>query len=69
MKAKFVADEIKIDANKDEELYQIAVQTVGKKRSKHGIKMSKRVKRARAHEIVYDRFIQNKIVKETKKTE
>ena len=48
---------IKIDLKIEDELYQETISIVGKKRSKHGKKMAKRVKRAEAHEIVYDRFI------------
>ena len=48
---------IAIDQKLEEELHAEAMRILGKKRSKHGKKMAKRIKRAEAHEIVYDRVL------------
>ena len=67
LKIKCEKAKIEINENIDQKLFQEAVQTDGATRSKHATKMTKRVKRAKTHEIVYDRFLENKILEETTK--
>ena len=67
LKIKYEKAKIEINENIDQKLFQEAVQTLGTKRSNHATKMAKRAKRAKAYEIIYDRFLKSKILEETTK--
>ena len=59
LKIKYEKGKIKINENIDQKLFQEAVQALGTKRSNHATKMAKR---AKAYKIVYDRFLESKIL-------
>ena len=69
LKTKYEKAKIEIDSNIDLKLHQEAIQYIGSKRSRHSMQMAKCVKRAKAYEIVYDRFLEANIKKETMKAD